>query len=225
MSTFHERLLLLKNATVNRNLGFDDVCKEKHAKIVYHNRVEVGSRGRKFVPDTNRLRNYGDIIKYPLNPRLKTIGNVAAYWELEDMFLKINKIKPEWIKIDYHYNFKQYNLTKQLTEHDYSLLNETTGQWSGAVGLIQRDQADYAVKNHIPSYNMSKVAVPSPTLYAPLHWVTNRREVSPIWNLFGLFTKVLLSLKCFNFVKNESKTKMIHAGCFPNVNPVITFDL
>ena len=184
MSTLHERLLLLKNATVNRNLGFDDVCKEKHAKIVYHN-----NRGRKFLPDTNRLRNYGDIIKWPLNPTLKPAANVAAYWELEDRFLKINNIKPEWIKIDYKLNVKLKSV-----KHEWSLLNETTGQWSGAVGLIQTNEVDYSVGNHIPSYSMGKVAVLSPTLYAPLHWVTCRRTVSPIWNLFGLFTKVLINL-------------------------------
>ena len=36
-SVLHERLLLLKNATVNTNLGFDDVCKEKHAYVAYNN--------------------------------------------------------------------------------------------------------------------------------------------------------------------------------------------
>ena len=33
MSISHERLLLLKNATVNRNLGFDEVCNERHIHV------------------------------------------------------------------------------------------------------------------------------------------------------------------------------------------------
>ena len=37
MSVSHKGLLLLKNATVNRNLGFDDVCKEKHSIVAYNN--------------------------------------------------------------------------------------------------------------------------------------------------------------------------------------------
>ena len=31
MSVTHEGLLLLKSATVNRNLGFDEVCNEEHS--------------------------------------------------------------------------------------------------------------------------------------------------------------------------------------------------
>ena len=37
LSISHERLLLLKNATVNRNLGFDEVCKEKRVSIAFNN--------------------------------------------------------------------------------------------------------------------------------------------------------------------------------------------
>ncbi len=173
MSTLHDRLFLLKNETVNRNLGFDDVCKEKHAKIIFYS-------SRKFINITERLpdnHRYGDIIKYPLDPTLKPVKNVADYWELEDMFLKINNVKPEWIWI---------------RSNNKGILNETTGQWSGAVGLIQRDEADYAVKNYFPSYTMGKVAVLTPSWYYPLHWVTCRKKVSPMWNLLGLFTKVLV---------------------------------
>ena len=41
MSVSHERLLLLKSATVNRNLGFDDVCNEKHVIVAYNNKWGV----------------------------------------------------------------------------------------------------------------------------------------------------------------------------------------
>ena len=41
----HENLLLLKNATVNRNLGFDDVCKEKYAFVAYSNQEGLYGRG------------------------------------------------------------------------------------------------------------------------------------------------------------------------------------
>ena len=37
MSVYHEGLLLLKSATVNKNLDFDEVCGEKHVYIAYNN--------------------------------------------------------------------------------------------------------------------------------------------------------------------------------------------
>ena len=116
-----------------------------------------------------------EIIKYKLNPKVKSLESVAAFWELEDMFFKVNNIKPEWIWV-------------RKLEKD--LLNKTTGQWSGGVGHIQRDEADYAVKKYIPSYNMMKVVAFSPTIFTVRYWVTLGREVSPIWNLFQLFTWV-----------------------------------
>ena len=153
--------------------------------------------GRKFVNATKRDRSIdhivritGEIQKYSLYPTVKPIQNVADNWELEDMFFKLNNIKPEWLWI---------------REKNKGLLNETTGQWDGGVGHIQRDEADYAVRNYPPSYSMSEVVALSPTTYAPLHWVTRRDKVSPIWNLLGLFTKVLLlPLKCFLFKQSSS---------------------
>ena len=170
MSTKHDRLLLLKNATVNRNVSFDDVCKEKHVKIGYSNRPIPGGM---FVSDKTR-----EMIKYILVPTLKATLNVAYHWELEDMFFKKNNIKPEWIK---------------FSHNDWGYLNKTTGQWSGAVGLIQRDEADYAISEFSVSYDRGKVASFSQTSHRVFRWVTFRPEKSPIWNLFGLFTKVLSS--------------------------------
>ena len=171
---------------MNKNLGYDDVCKEKHVKIVFYN------LGQKFLNATKSDRSIegivivtGELKKYPMDPTVKTNRNVAQYWELEDIFFKQNNIKPEWLWI---------------REKNRGLLNETTGQWDGGVGHIQRDEADYAVRNYPVSYSMSRVVALSPTSYAPLHWVTRRDKVSPILNLLGLFTKVLLlSLKSLLF--------------------------
>ena len=71
-------------------------------------------------------------------------------------------------------------------------LNETTGQWNGAVGVIQRVEADYAIAGFAGTYGRSKVAAFSPGVeYAPYHWLTRYpQELTPMWNLFGLFTKV-----------------------------------
>ena len=109
---------------MNRNLGFDDVCKEKHVKIVFYNLNQ-----RKFVNATKRdssidgiVKVTGEINKYPVNPTVKPLINIAQYWELEDMFFKQNNIQPEWLWI---------------REKNRGVLNETTGQWDGGVGHIQ----------------------------------------------------------------------------------------
>ena len=41
MNVSHERLLLLKNANVNENFGFDDICFEKHVRIPYNNHPQL----------------------------------------------------------------------------------------------------------------------------------------------------------------------------------------
>ena len=146
------------------------MCKEKHVKIGYCNLLRPGGM---FVSDKT-----GKMIKYALVPTLKGSTNVAYHWELEEMFFIKNNIKPEWI---------------QFSTNDWGYLDETTGQWSGAVGLIQRDEADYAISEFSVSYARSKVVAFSPTSFKPLYWATIRRINSPIWNLFGLFTKVLSS--------------------------------
>ena len=58
MSVCHDRLLLLKNATVNWNLGFDDVCVEKHVSIAYNNE-----------PNVFEISNItGIMVEYPVIP-------------------------------------------------------------------------------------------------------------------------------------------------------------
>ena len=165
MSVSHEGLLLLKSATVNRNLGFGEVCREKHVFVAYNN-----------VPTWFEVRNItGEMVRYP-EWRIVSYWNVAWEWEIQAAFFKYNNITPHWINANY----------------TWGLLNYTTGQWSGAVGLIQRDEADYAICCFAGTVPRSEVAAFSPgTEYAPLlHWLTRYpQELSPIWNLFGLFTK------------------------------------
>ena len=52
MSVSYERLLLLKNATVNRNLDFNDVCNERHVIVAYNNLPTV------FEVSINRTREF-----------------------------------------------------------------------------------------------------------------------------------------------------------------------
>ena len=166
LSISHERLLLLKNATVNRNLGFDEVCKEKRVSIAFNNEEWVfWAYG---VPGNMQMW------RYPVHPEVR-YRSVAWEWEVQAAFFENNNIIPHWIYCNY----------------DWGTLNYTTGQWSGAIGLIQRDEADYALCCFSGTYPRSKVAAFSPgTQYIPYHWLTRYPlELPPTWNLLGLFTK------------------------------------
>ena len=61
----------------------------------------------------------------------------------------------------------------------------------GAVGVVERDEADYAMWAFGGTYGRSLVTVfSSPMTYLPYHWLTRYpNELSPTWNLIGLFTK------------------------------------
>ena len=167
MSVSHERLLLLKNTTVDKNVGFNEVCKEKHVSVAYNN-------GWAFeVSDIT-----GKMVRQPPNiaPRYLRVNKVIAWeYEIQEAFFKSNDITPHWINCNY----------------DWGLLNQTTGQWSGAVGLIQRDEADYALPLFAGTHPRSEVAAFSPgTDYMPDHWLTRYPlKLTPMWNLLGLFTE------------------------------------
>ena len=61
--------------------------------------------------------------------------------------------------------------------------------------MIERDEADYAIFGFAGTYARSKVAVFSQGIdYLPFHWLTRYPlELSPTWNLIGLFTKAYIS--------------------------------
>ena len=170
MSVAHKGLLLLTNATVNRNLGFDDVCREKQVYVAYNNE-----------PNEFEVSNItGEMVKYPVEPFLR-YWPVAKQWEIQAAFFKFNNITPHWINANY----------------TWGTLNDTTGKWSGAVGLIQRDEADYAIYGFSGTYPRSKVAAFSPgRVFNPYYWLTRYPlELPPTWNLLGLFTKAIKSQK------------------------------
>ena len=164
VSESHEGLLLLKNATVNRNLGFDDVCKEKHVMVAYNNEDLV------FEVSNITL----EMVKYPLKPYVSNY-NLAHEWEIQDAFFASYNIKPQWLNANYSWGW----------------YDNVTDTWTGATGMIERDKADYAIWGFAFTYGRSTVAAFSPGVkYLPLHWLTRYpQELSPTWNLFGLFTK------------------------------------
>ena len=150
---------------MNRNSGFDEVCKEKEVIVGYNNQ-----------PGEFMVSNItGEMVKTPVEP-IVGIANVCHEWEIQDAFFKYNNITPHWINANY----------------SWGSLDETTGMWTGAVGLIQRDEVDYAIYGFGATYGRSTVAAFAPgNIYNPPHWLTRYPlELSPAWNLFGLFTIV-----------------------------------
>ena len=164
MSASFENLLMLKNATVNEILGFNNVCKEKKVIIAYNNEA----------PDIFEVSSTtGKMVEYPVNPYVR-FAPVIWVWEIQALFFETNNIQPIWINCNY----------------SWGDLNDTTGQWDGAIGMIQRDVADYAIPLYDGSYRLSKVAVFSATFYAPYYWLTRYPlELPPTWTLLGLFPK------------------------------------
>ena len=171
MSIFHKGLLLLKNATVNWNLGFNDVCNEKQVIVAYNNDPEIF--------EVSNIT--GEMVEYPVKPYMRYIS-MALEYEIQAAFFETNNIKPTWLNCNY----------------TWGTLNYTTGQWSGAVGMIQRDEADYAIFGFALTYGRSKVATFIATSYMPQHWLTRYPlELPPTWNLLGLFTKGCISQMSF----------------------------
>ena len=105
---------------MNRNLGFDDVCKEKHVIVAYNNEP---------FGDVFEVSNItGEMVRYQVQPYVR-YRSVAYDWEIQAAFFKYNNITPHWINANYTWGW----------------LDSTTNKWTGAVGLIQRDEADYAI--------------------------------------------------------------------------------
>ena len=164
MSVTHEGLLLLKSATVNRNLGFGEVCKEKNVLLAYNNQM-----------DTFVVSNItGEMVRYSVYP-VVSFWNIAFEWEINAAFFKYNNITPHWINCNWTWGW----------------IDNVTNQWTGAVGMIERDEVDYAICGFAGTYGRSKVSAFSPGIqYLPYHWLTRYPlELTPMWNLFGLFTK------------------------------------
>ena len=168
--------MLLKNATLNQNLGFDDVCKEKHVVIAYNNYPGVFE-----VSDIT-----GEMVEYPVLPYMRYYS-MAWDWEIQVAFFAYNNIKPQWFNNNYN----------------WGTLNYSTGLWSGAVGMIQRDEADYAICCFAGTYARGKVAAPSPVLNFNAKYLLSRypQELPPTWNLLGLFTKGYISQMSFLIYK------------------------
>ena len=172
LSESHQGLLLQKNATVNRNLGFDDVCNEKHVTVAYNNE----NSGQMMIFGVSNIT--GNMVKSPVEPGVG-LGNMAWEWEKQAAFFETYNIKPRWLNANYTWGW----------------LDNVTNTWTGACGMIERDEVDYAIFGFAGTYSRSKVAAFSPGIdYTSFHWLTRYPlELPPTWNLLGLFTKGYIS--------------------------------
>ena len=182
MSVYFQRLLLQKNATVNTNLGFDDVCKDKYVSVAFKQfggsfQIDVSGGISYFKKGHSFWIQGAKMVRYQVEPELDW-WNVAHQWEIQAAFFEDNNIEPIWC-ID------------EIGSNLWGSLNYTTGQWSGMVGMIQRDEVDYAIYGFGLWSEYSKVAGFSPaTDHYAAHWITRAPlALSPTWNLLGLFTK------------------------------------
>ena len=169
MSIAHERLLLLKNATVNRNLDFNHMCTERYVNIAYYNH-------RGFTVKKGKMVQTGPYISK--SPTLKHAETISREWEVQDSFFSLHNIKPHWFELDYTIR----------TE-----FNVSTGIWTGHYGVIQRNDVDYVHGGILVSspFESETAAIVPGYIYMPFYYYTRYPlPLSPIWNLLGLFTKV-----------------------------------
>ena len=164
MSVPHERLLLHKNSTVIRNLDFDKLCKEKQVVYAIKNHQTFFE-----------VSDAGKLVKYPLRPYLG-FKSIAWDWEVLAAFFEFYNVKPKFIICD-----------------TWGILNYTTGQFTAAVGMIQRDEADVAAAGFAVVHSRSKVAeYTQGVTYYEIYWLTRfPKQLDPTWNLLGLFTPLV----------------------------------
>ena len=107
-SVAHDRLLLLKNATVNRGLGFDAVCDEKEVVIAYSERQHFvddywgGSAynrwEKEFGVDQINGQMWDVKDRYEqAHPSKGFLHPVSHEWEIQETFFNLYNITPKWI--------------------------------------------------------------------------------------------------------------------------------
>ena len=167
MSVSQKGLLLFKNSTAKKSLDFDLVCKEKQA--VY------AVKSQPFVFEVSET---GKLVEYPVRPYLGFFS-IAWDWELEAAFFELHNVKPKFIICD-----------------TWGILNYTTGQFTAAVGMIQRDEVDVAAAGFAVMHSRSKVAeYTQGVTYFEMYWLTRfPKQLDPTWNLVGIFTPLVWML-------------------------------
>ena len=159
---------MLYNTTVNRNLRFDDICKEKIVKMAYSG---VGY---------TRVDSEGKLIEWPAsNPGMrKTMSLMIPYeWEIIQAFIENNNI---------HLQF--------IFGYDDFTLNQTTGLWSGHRGMMQSDEVDLSssmTKDSLDSVITGQYFhYSAPIMKLSFHWFSRLpQKLSLTWNLLYLFPK------------------------------------
>ena len=182
LSKSHEKLLLLKNATVNHNLRINDICQEWHVDIAYSSVSSDFYVGYYESNGTWVYSSSGKMAEYPPVLPMTGFSMICWEWEIQKAFFESNNIVPNWKDIS----------------HGFSSLNETTGQWGGSAKMIKSDQADYSVELLHATEERSRIFTFSPGIKRiPYYFLSkSREELPPTWNLLYLFPKEKRSQIC-----------------------------
>ena len=164
MSITHEKLLLLKNATVNQNLGLNELCP-------MHVNIGLGLNQGQFLFESEwywdwekeKWKHFYSMREYPPIEVSDEYSTRSWDWEIQAQFFKSNNLIPHWID-------------------DYSHL--------GFLKLILNNTVDYCpVPGIVNTAALNILADSSSVIKNPqYHWMTRKPDqLSLTWNLLYLF--------------------------------------
>ena len=109
------KMMIFKNGTTKDNLQYKDLCKEEHhVRIAYNNFIETFGIDK----ITNTMIEYPKLTKK--YGHMHDLGQISPEYEMLKTFFSKFNIKPTWI----------------YCNQTPGVLNETTGNWTGAVGQV-----------------------------------------------------------------------------------------
>ena len=164
MSITYEKLLLLKNARVNLNLGLNELCP-------MHVNIGLGLNQGQFLFDSEwywdwekeKWKHFYSMREYPPIEVSDEYSTRSWDWEIQAQFFKSNNLIPHWID-------------------DYSHL--------GFLKLILNNTVDYCpVPGIVNTAALNILADSSSVIKNPqYHWMTRKPDqLSLTWNLLYLF--------------------------------------
>ena len=165
MSITHEKLLLLKNARVNQNLGLNELCP-------IHVNIGLGLNQGQFLFDSEwywdwekeKWKHFYSMREYPPIEVSDEYSTRSWDWEIQAQFFKSNNLIPHWIDDYSHYGFLKLILNNTV---DYSPVPDFVYTDTDLNALADSSSV---IKN--PQY----------------HWMTRKPgQLSLTWNLLYLF--------------------------------------
>ena len=165
MSITYEKLLLLKNARVNLNLGLNELC-PMHVNIgLGLNQGQFLFEGKWYWDwEKEKWKHFYSMREYPPIEVSDEYSTRSWDWEIQAQFFKSNNLIPHWIDDYSHYGFLKLILNNTV---DYSPVPDFVYTDTDLNALADSSSV---IKN--PQY----------------HWMTRKPgQLSLTWNLLYLF--------------------------------------